>query len=660
MRSFWRENVGGIVVVIIIAVLSYLLVQVGGRIHNSTAMFKQEVSTFLAWKNDSTRSVTTGATVGRLVRRTVEFEEGELPSAVRDSLRYVAEQRPGRMSAVTVFTCRDTVQVARMMAAIGRCMSSDATDWFGEIGHGTRPLPMEFAPLSFSERPVWTFFVIFRQLRQMQESQSTPGRYISDFLVGDSLKAARHYLGDIREGELPQTVPYLAWFPKWYLISLWVLCSLIIVLVPIVRESSGFESSGIQPTIGWGLTFLAFAPGWAFVGIILGVTELCKLIARAVSFNPVRWWKGYRARQRAADTLPIPRHRVPAAAAAQPTVSALDTAARPPAAQPKSQKPSQRWFFIKGFGRRQSDLRSRGVPVDRLTLPVSGENGLVFPENEIDLVAAILDIRLDPLTAEPTTKEHVYALYVDEQAEARIARAQRFASVCDRVREQYIEVVQSRLKDELATVGSKLEEHESRRREISREIAETEPQIAFLQQRSLDLRRAMTEQVSPEWLGQEFDHLCDLPEVKFVEIDGRAITVYTNMLYAEEETRRSDATYFELGEFELVLHQDGHVRMNNLTHKRQGKDHPGLMAGTGCLGNIADALPRHIAKSEYVVAIQMMIAFLTRDARGGYRAGGWKEVPSEVALAARARKRSSDEAVGSGAAAVEDPSGVPA
>lgn len=70
---------------------------------------------------------------------------------------------------------------------------------------------------------------------------------------------------------------------------------------------------------------------------------------------------------------------------------------------------------------------------------------------------------------------------------------------------------------------------------------------------------------------------------------------------------------YAIGEFDVKFYLDGKIRCHNLTHRVENKyDHPHIMDGVPCYGNLDSAITTIINKHQFGVAFDLMYEFLIR------------------------------------------------
>lgn len=613
MREFYKRSGAGWAIAIILFGIFSLVCQINGCATTSKRTGQRAFYAALGQHPDSTVSGSAANAAGLTVRQMIEFAPSELDPHVADSLSYKLIQREPKVSVnlggvpTNVYVCTSPEQLSTMMSAITECSKLNAGQWLMHSSTDT-VFTKAFGPLNFSHRPVGEFVLKVNALKEADARSNEFGVFgVTDFLHQHPGLSAGIYLGRMTDRDLPPLHEPL--YPKWAWWVTWIVVSFLIVFSSMVSEQWNHD-------IEWGevgsiLTVLLFLPGWAVGFFFMAIDWIIKKFKCLMSANVGRAVQA--AIQLRQVNAPVP----------QPVAVATNA---PRAVVPNTVGP---WYFIAGIENKYKAFMAAGIPCNPLRVDIGeadAEHGLVFPASSNDAVMSFLGVTYSLDRLEATGRTGIFRIPFDPRSKEREQRSKEFASRRPVVREAYVALAQQRLQHELADARRRRAEITAERDKAQRTLVENLRQESFLAQREEVIRQAMTEQFSPAWLGQEFDKLCNHPDVKWVDINPTGIRVYTHLLYGEEEWH-DGLHYFELGEFEIVIRPDGVIRMNNLTHRRGSKDHPGLIEGTGCMGNLTDGLSIRLARYEYAQVIQMLIAFLTRDSRGGFASGGWKEVP---------------------------------
>jgi len=151
-----------------------------------------------------------------------------------------------------------------------------------------------------------------------------------------------------------------------------------------------------------------------------------------------------------------------------------------------------------------------------------------------------------------------------------------------------------------------------------RDLAESKAQLAQWQEGAEALKAKKRE----EWL-KDLDRLLALPHVVAVDIEGKVLHVYTDIILIEYESRR-----FEIGIFAISIYTEtNQISLKNLcsTHP-QGRCHPYSSGDELCWGSMHNPIYNALAEREYPVALHYILRAL-QSAEGDNPSGVkyWKE-----------------------------------
>jgi hypothetical protein len=102
-----------------------------------------------------------------------------------------------------------------------------------------------------------------------------------------------------------------------------------------------------------------------------------------------------------------------------------------------------------------------------------------------------------------------------------------------------------------------------------------------------------------------------IPHVKRMNVGKKGnnivLSVFTDDILIEYEEH-----FYNIGRFEirLIFGEDYEIICNNLTKKRDDYDHPHVVKGEPCLGNISSLIPKLIAKYDIPAVIWALVTFL--------------------------------------------------
>lgn len=298
-------------------------------------------------------------------------------------------------------------------------------------------------------------------------------------------------------------------------------------------------------------------------------------------------------------------------------------------------------YFIR-LGQDESTWLVKRLRCVRHYLTVRGEPGVIFPQTAVNLVSLILDVPFLVSRASVNVADEgqvILKLPVDRVELKRRRTEARQLPERERVRKAYIRLcAPDRLVHDLKDWERQIERLHGAQDRLMRDLAQVVRQLEDLREQAAQITAARRSAREPDWIGADLDRLFAMP-VRHVSIDERQQTliVVTKMLYGEEEIE-GRLHYFKAGKFKLHIPRDcSGIRLHNLTHRRGNLDTPNVTDGRGCLGcYLIEGLTHHIVRSQYPVVVKMLVMYLTRDTRGGFKAGEWEEVSPAEARAAMA------------------------
>ena len=220
---------------------------------------------------------------------------------------------------------------------------------------------------------------------------------------------------------------------------------------------------------------------------------------------------------------------------------------------------------------------------------------------EFEMITKILSKTI-PLAFEPDPAKR------QERKEAR-KKAEREA-----MKKVWIEKIRGRLQWQKKEAEEAVAKTENAVRDLQRQLVEKIRSADELRVRARYLKEEMEREGATEMYEREFTQLFELPHVVDVKFSDRTIEVFTDNLYCDEGGKR-----YDFGKYRMVIQTDGKeggVQFFNLTRKVRGFDgrmchHPHVFSeGNACFGNIQEAIPELIAKSEYVVLVTLCLQFL--------------------------------------------------
>ncbi len=421
----------------------------------------------------------------------------------------------------------------------------------------------------------------------------TADNCIRQFIREHPMTVARAYLKRLPSSELPEAVPRRLtrlWLPFWILLTL-----------PGTLTAVRIQ----QNTLALITTFNWKRPD-VWIGVPLCAPGLVVMLALNGLYQAVLKGSNLLRSQPKPEVVPLPM---------------------PPA-----------FAAFRGRPREGRRLRRAGIPAE--WVPITPPSGwIVVPTERLVDTSTSLDLPFESLDGKTMSLDDgrlVYLVQIDQPELRTRRRIQRELGRLTVMRRQYVELCRSRTGIELKELQAlQLPQLHERQDELFQRLVQTSRQIDLTAARTSQLENLLARQGEPAWLGEEYDRLSNLAEVEqiIVDVPGKMLIILTTMLYCEEVQDRQ-VHYYTLGRFRLEIGQNkGQIRMTNLTHRIGRNDTPYVRDGVAdCFGNIGSGLALHMGRLEHSVVFTMLVGYLTRDARGGFKASGWKEeVPVEIA-----------------------------
>ncbi len=610
-----------------------------------TERYQHDVLAALMHREDLVRSYPEAHDAAEKVRQIVEFSEDEIDSMPARGLGYVRvaprrEFEDTKSVFAPMYASPDSATLATMLQTAGTTATLGQRPWDSFLASFAKGDSLKMLqPLSVGIRATDTVVTKIIVLRNGYWK-------ISELLASNPGLVAQAYLGRLPVEKLPSDAKSPL-FPPLFLFIAWCVVG-VLTIFAYAYDSDGDDSWISRyrwSTLGPWVVVLIFLPGVLLVLLITAVVYSGRGIHAALTFDWGAWTAKRLERQRRRKLLDVflpvpPPAPIQEAMHAEPEGNGGNgSAPEPPVEQVSAPvekpDPEPQWYYIEGFDHALDHLLDNGIPArDFAIKEQGGSTGIVFPANRVREAERVLETRFNTQEAWGSSREGVFVLLADKKGVARLNAERTFRQNYAKARSAYVELARGRLTHEIDDAVRQRRRLLDEQQGYARRITESEREIRYLQDRESMIRAAMDNRLKPEWLEREFDKIASLPEVSRIEVRDGTLSVYTRPLFAEEEVRHTgEVKYFDFGEFEIrIMQANGDIRMINLTTKgRDGIDHPQLRDGYGCLGNLREGLSVHIGRYEYYIAVQMLLRFLTNDAAGGYAAGGWKEVPREVA-----------------------------
>ncbi len=149
---------------------------------------------------------------------------------------------------------------------------------------------------------------------------------------------------------------------------------------------------------------------------------------------------------------------------------------------------------------------------------------------------------------------------------------------------------------------------------ITREMTRT-LRWAILAARALEDHVANDEK-SAEHYGRQYDLLTELPGVTGVSVEKKAIRVPTDPIVLRDEDGRRRL----IGRFRIDILPGERVRLHNVDNRIGAPlgryDHPHVIKGSACWGNMEPFFTRHLGRHSFPIIVQQAIEFLNSYNRG--------------------------------------------
>ncbi|MEM5810058.1 MAG: hypothetical protein QW156_04190 [Candidatus Aenigmatarchaeota archaeon] len=182
----------------------------------------------------------------------------------------------------------------------------------------------------------------------------------------------------------------------------------------------------------------------------------------------------------------------------------------------------------------------------------------------------------------------------------------------ERSRASYVELRLNNIKEEIGRTEADLERLRKELVDLQNQVVERASQIQRLEQRVGALRG----EVERQNVGDEFDRLSGIPEIRRVIVDREGIIVLTREIEVDFNGR-----IYNLGQFVIYIfpptptRERSEIRIFNRSNLIRGNvgvaQHPHINAeGECCWGSIVATIPELLGRREYFVLLQVIINFL--------------------------------------------------
>ncbi len=167
---------------------------------------------------------------------------------------------------------------------------------------------------------------------------------------------------------------------------------------------------------------------------------------------------------------------------------------------------------------------------------------------------------------------------------------------------------------ETRTEDGSLEEVEQQMARINRQMTRT-LRWAVLLARALE-DHAADDETSAGQYGRQYDLLWQLPGVTGVSVDRKAIRVHTDPVILRDEDGRQRL----IGRFRIDILPAERVGLHNVDNRTGAPlgryDHPHVINGNACWGNMEPFFARHLGRHSFPIIVQQAIEFLNSYNRG--------------------------------------------
>ena len=266
-----------------------------------------------------------------------------------------------------------------------------------------------------------------------------------------------------------------------------------------------------------------------------------------------------------------------------------------------------RWLVLEDYLTEKEHLREAGIVFTELSISEPHElTGIAFPESELDKVLETLAIRPVRTETIDTNWPDVCLLQIEGRQAFRQTRKEAFEERRALYRERYVTECRRRIDQETDSARNKVSELETEVERHRMGLVKNSRELKFQLTKFNSLESlSMSEELRREKFGQEFDKFCEMPHIEWLEISDGRIRLYTDTVQIDYEGVR-----YKVGDFEIVIYVDGDLKVNNLTHRVGQCDHPHIMEGKPCLGNLSESIAKLTASYQFDIVAQMMVEFL--------------------------------------------------
>lgn len=181
----------------------------------------------------------------------------------------------------------------------------------------------------------------------------------------------------------------------------------------------------------------------------------------------------------------------------------------------------------------------------------------------------------------------------------------------DKVREQYVRYCSKRVQREKDTIGNDLKNSENQVTQLQRQLVDAIRRVEILRARAQALKSINADDRAK--FVEEFDDLIKLHHIESVNIRGRTLRAYTDMIQVTDP--RTDIKH-DVGRMCISINMEsGSVSMKNLSWQIHGMNE-GMQAphvfpnGAPCLGTLQNILPELTGKYEFPSALMVIVQYL--------------------------------------------------
>ncbi|MBI2633592.1 MAG: hypothetical protein HYW78_04400 [Parcubacteria group bacterium] len=272
---------------------------------------------------------------------------------------------------------------------------------------------------------------------------------------------------------------------------------------------------------------------------------------------------------------------------------------------PKGAGPLQKMRYTTVFGYDLPDGARDGLEPTDDGIPITDDDDQIVAQVWLKNIFILFDLthiagaHLLPIARAILDKAIPIALNASSSRESGKAKKQKKDN-----KQLYIELCKKRIVSEVDSMRDALEKVKMDREIVSKRFIDL---IRIEEELSLRLGPASGILVEYEKrFADEYEKLLTVPHIRTVDIKNGVLIAYTDTITIEY-----DGKIYTIGEFRIEIKLNGSIKIDNLTNKRDGYNHPHVSGeGNPCLGNIAESIAKLIARYEFSFAMQLLVQYL--------------------------------------------------